>query len=36
MIFFLTRRHIPEAEWKEQSEVYARELISVWLEGSRR
>jgi len=36
MIFFLTRRHIPKAEWKEQSEVYARELISVWLEGSRR
>jgi AcrR family transcriptional regulator len=36
MIFFLTRRHIPEAEWNEQSEIYARELISVWLEGSRR
>jgi AcrR family transcriptional regulator len=36
MIFFLTRRRIPEAEWKEQSETYARELISVWLEGSRR
>jgi AcrR family transcriptional regulator len=36
MIFFLTRRHLPEPEWKEQSEVYARELISVWLEGSRR
>jgi AcrR family transcriptional regulator len=36
MIFFLSRRHLPEPEWKEQSEVYARELISVWLEGSRR
>jgi AcrR family transcriptional regulator len=35
MIFFLTRRHLPEPEWKAQSEVYARELISVWLEGSR-
>jgi AcrR family transcriptional regulator len=35
MIFFLTRRHLPEHEWGEQSEVYARELISVWLEGSR-
>jgi AcrR family transcriptional regulator len=35
MIFFLTRRHVPEPEWREQSEVYARELISVWLEGSR-
>ena len=36
MIFFLSRRYLPEPEWKEQSEVYARELISVWLEGSRR
>jgi AcrR family transcriptional regulator len=36
MIFFLTRRHLPEPEWREQSKVYARELISVWLEGSRR
>jgi AcrR family transcriptional regulator len=35
MIFFLTRRHLPEPEWKEQSEIYARELISVWLEGAR-
>jgi AcrR family transcriptional regulator len=35
MIFFLTRRHLPEQEWREQSEVYARELISVWLQGSR-
>jgi AcrR family transcriptional regulator len=35
MIFFLTRRHLPEHEWREQSEVYARELLSVWLEGSR-
>ena len=33
MIFFLTRRHLPEPEWREQSETYARELISVWLEG---
>src|SRR5215207_9236908 len=36
MIFFLTRRQLPEPEWREQSEVYARELISVWLEGARR
>lgn len=36
MIFFLTRRHLPEPEWREQSEAYARELISVWLEGARR
>jgi hypothetical protein len=35
MIYFLTRRHLPEPEWRELSEVYARELISVWLEGSR-
>jgi AcrR family transcriptional regulator len=34
MIFFLTRRHLPEHQWKGQSEAYARELISVWLEGS--
>ena len=36
MIFFLTRRHLPEPEWREQSESHARELISVWLEGARR
>lgn len=36
MIFFLTRRHLPETEWKKQSDAYARELISVWLEGARR
>src|SRR5215211_5288506 len=36
MIFFLTRRHLPEPEWREQSEAHARELISVWLEGARR
>jgi AcrR family transcriptional regulator len=36
MIFFLTRRQLPEPEWREQSEAYARELISVWLEGARR
>ena len=36
MIFFLTRRRLPEPEWREQSEIFARELISVWLEGSRR
>jgi AcrR family transcriptional regulator len=35
MIFFLTRRHLPEPEWKRQSDAYALELISVWLEGSR-
>src|SRR5215208_3456477 len=36
MIFFLTRRHLPEPEWEKQSEAHARELISVWLEGARR
>ena len=36
MIFFLTRRHLPDPEWREQSEAHARELISVWLDGSRR
>jgi AcrR family transcriptional regulator len=36
MVFFLTRRHLPEPEWREQSEVYARQLISVWLDGGRR
>ena len=36
MIFFLTRRHLPEPEWREQGEALARELISVWLAGSRR
>jgi len=36
MIFFLTRRHLPEPEWRAQGEIYARELISVWLGGARR
>jgi len=36
MIFFLTRRHLPEPEWRKQSEAHARELLSVWLEGARR
>jgi AcrR family transcriptional regulator len=36
MIFFLTRRHLPEPEWVKQSDSYARELISVWLEGAGR
>ena len=36
MIFFLTRRNLPEAEWQDQSDAYARELISAWLEGARR
>jgi AcrR family transcriptional regulator len=36
MIFFLTRRHLPEPEWEKQSDAYARELISIWLEGARR
>jgi AcrR family transcriptional regulator len=36
MIFFLTRRHLPEAEWREQGEAHARELVSVWLDGARR
>src|SRR5215208_4307878 len=36
MIFFLTRRHLPKPEWEKQGDAYARELISVWLEGARR
>ena len=36
MIFFLTRRYLREPEWERQSGVYARELISLWLEGARR
>jgi len=36
MIFFLTRRYLPEPEWEKQSDAYVRELISVWLEGARR
>lgn len=35
MIFFLTRRHLPEREWREQGDAYARELVSVWLDGAR-
>ena len=36
MIFFLVRRRLPDQEWREQSDAYARELISVWLHGGRR
>ena len=36
MIFFLTRRHLPEPEWQKQGEAYARELVSVWLDGAGR
>jgi hypothetical protein len=36
MIFFLARRQLPDEEWREQSDVYARELLSVWLDGGRR
>ena len=36
MIFFLTHRHLLEPEWVKQGDAYARELISVWLEGARR
>lgn len=36
MIFFLTRRYFSETEWEKQSDAYARELISVWLDGARR
>jgi len=36
MIFFLARRQLPDHEWREQSDAYARELISVWLDGGRR
>jgi AcrR family transcriptional regulator len=35
MVFFLTRRDLPVPEWNQQSEAYARELISVWLDGAR-
>jgi AcrR family transcriptional regulator len=36
MIFFLTHRHLSEPEWNKQSDAYARELISVWLEGAQK
>ncbi|WP_166180681.1 TetR/AcrR family transcriptional regulator [Rubrobacter tropicus] len=35
MVFFLTRRHLPEPQWREQGEAHARELVSVWLDGAR-
>jgi AcrR family transcriptional regulator len=35
MIFFLTRRYLPKPEWESQSDAFARELLSVWLEGAR-
>jgi AcrR family transcriptional regulator len=36
MVFFLTHRHLSEAEWKTRGDAYARELISVWIEGAGR
>src|SRR5215204_4609845 len=36
MIYFLARRHLPNHEWREQSDTHVRELISVWLDGGRR
>jgi AcrR family transcriptional regulator len=36
MIYFLARRRLPDPEWRERSNAYARELISVWLDGGRR
>src|ERR687897_827112 len=36
VIFFLARRQLPDREWREQSDAYTQELISVWLEGARR
>jgi hypothetical protein len=36
MIFFLTRRHLSEPVWREQSETHARELVAVLLDGARR
>jgi len=36
MIFFLARRQLPDEEWREQSDAYARQLLSVWLDGGRR
>ena len=36
MIFFLARRRLPDQEWREQSDAYAGELISVWLDGASR
>jgi AcrR family transcriptional regulator len=35
IVFFLARRRLPDREWREQSDAYARELISVWLDGGR-
>jgi AcrR family transcriptional regulator len=36
MLFFLARRDLPDPEWHRESEVHARELISVWLDGGSR
>ena len=36
MVFFLTRRRLPEPQWRKQAEAYAREVVSVWLDGARR
>src|SRR5918995_2819463 len=36
MLFFLARRDLPDPESHRESEVHARELISVWLDGGRR
>jgi hypothetical protein len=36
VFFFLARCQLPDREWREQSETYAGELISVWLDGGRR
>ena len=36
VIFFLTRRRLPDPQWRKQAEAHARELLSVWLDGARR
>jgi len=36
MVFFVTHRHLSEAEWEKQGDAYSRELISVWIEGAGR
>jgi AcrR family transcriptional regulator len=35
MIFFLTNRHLPTAEWDARAAAHVDELLSTWLEGGR-
>ena len=35
-LFFLTRKHLADQEWAEQSTTYVTELLDVWLVGALR